>query len=256
MYNIYILEDNVRFRNDVITFLGGYAQNNKRFMINELITPESHYETFAQEHLKSSSITNIYIIDIDLKASINGLDIAKEIRQKDYLGYIIFLTSHTDLKSSTFDLYLKAISFIDKQEDFRQKLTETLNQISIETREKPNHNTITFKHLGRLTCIHCDDILFVETSHIKRRLLIHTFSGHYEFSGTLKEILDKLPGYFVRCHKSYVLNPKHITEIDLSQALCTAYFKNSKTCAISKKYVKDTVQLLQLKELYNEKILS
>ena len=52
------------------------------------------------------------------------------------------------------------------------------------------------------------DIVFFEKD--KRSVFIYTKTGTYKSLLKTKEILEKLPNYFIQIHASYILNPKYI----------------------------------------------
>lgn len=251
MFNVFVVEDQKTMANiekDILTY---YEVGHDSFDMNLTVVTQD-FENFCHNYVTESSSKNIYILDIDLKASINGLTLAKAIRQIDYQGYIIFLTSHTELASKSFDYHLKAINFIDKKkQNFQSLLNSTLDQILLENKAHlDSSKSLTFKYKQKMMHLLCDDILYIETHHTKRTLIIHTLTEHYTYHGTLKEIILLLPEYFIRCHKSFIINPSYITELDISEQQYMVLFSNNKFCYLSKKYISNPLRLLQLKEHY------
>jgi two-component system response regulator AgrA len=109
---------------------------------------------------------------------------------------------------------------------------------------------ITFKYRQKITTLNCNDICYVETYHIKRTLVVHTKTEEHFYHGTLRDIMGELPNYFIRCHKSFILNPKHIKELDITFSQYMVLFTNNKSCMLSKKFIADPIRLLREKEDY------
>lgn len=248
MINIYMLEDNEQMMTSLVRFLDRYD-----FGMRKIHSIDHDFENFVSNHVKGSSNKNIYILDINLESSVNGLMIAKEIRKIDYLGYIIFLTSHMEMAPISYGYHLKAINFIDKSMmDYLMKLEETLDKIRIEMKGHEDEPTLTFKNQDKICQVVLSDIIYIETTHKKRKLSIHTNEESYIYSGTLKQIIEELPAYFKRVHKSFLINANLISEIDISEQPYQIVFRNGARCDISKKFVSDPIGLLRMKAKYEE----
>ncbi len=81
--------------------------------------------------LRPNMPVGIYFFDIDLQTDINGLALAEKIREYDPSGYIIFITSHTDMWRLTFEYKVSALDFIEKCETkyLAQKIASCLSAI-------------------------------------------------------------------------------------------------------------------------------
>lgn len=249
MYNIHIIEDQELYAQKLTSLVQSF--DNISFTIDRVTETRTNFETFVSTNVKGSSSYNIYLMDVNLRTSINGFELAKAIRTTDFLGYIIFLTSHSEMATMSFDYHLKAINFIDKSDpDMNLKLKDTFKQIVFENKHHHAEDVLIIKSRNKVIQLNCDDILYIETSHIKRTLYIHTTNHRYTYHGTLKEILVELPNNFKRCHKSFILNAKNMTELDISTHQYQVYFNQNKSCFISKKYIPNPLKLLKLKELY------
>ena len=82
----------------------------------------------------SDKCRNIYLLDIELAANVNGLNLAQKIREYDYLGYIIFITSHTEHSVTALAYKLKILDFIDKTDrQFKKCLSECFDTVIKES---------------------------------------------------------------------------------------------------------------------------
>ena len=109
MLNIVICEDNNIQRSTIEKFIkNSIAKNDFSFRI-KLSTND------PEVVLKNIGNGDIYFLDVDLKNKINGFKLAERIRNIDSLGYIIFITTHSELTYLTFKYRVEAMDFIFKQ---------------------------------------------------------------------------------------------------------------------------------------------
>ncbi len=66
---------------------------------------------------------------------------------------------------------------------------------------------------GRVHRIAVNHILYIETVKHSSRLQVHTKSGVIIISGTLSKFEETYPGFFLRIHSGYLLNPACVTNI-------------------------------------------
>ncbi len=84
------------------------------------------------EQLKKSENTGLYFLDIDLKSSKNGLMLAKEIREYDPRGFIVFITSHSEMSFITFQYKVEALDFILKNDphQLQHRICECIENVN------------------------------------------------------------------------------------------------------------------------------
>jgi len=133
MFTIYIVEDDTITARTTTNYIQEYSDTNKHFIVSDFHVRTDNFETFIEDIPHISSRYNIYIIDIHLNASINGIDIARKIREFDFNGYIIIFTTHVEFTSKVLSYNLKVINYIQKSDDaYTLKLNSTLNTIVYE----------------------------------------------------------------------------------------------------------------------------
>lgn len=66
--------------------------------------------------VKETGEVGIYFLDIALGADMTGLTLAQEIRKYDPRGFIIFVTTHSEMSYMTFIYKLEAMDFILKDD--------------------------------------------------------------------------------------------------------------------------------------------
>lgn len=255
MFHIYIIEDNTLFSKSIKDMIQHYTKLSSGFCIESIAIINDSFDLFMESLSKSSLKNNIYIIDIDLNANINGLQIAKRIRSFDFSGYIIFLTSHIEMTAVTFHYNLKALNFIYKGDPHLQHLLFTsFDQIVLETSNTPASEALPANHTGYFSYayklhfykIPYSDILLIETHGLKRHLIIHTLEKTYECAKPIKDILSQLPPSFIQCHRSYIVNVQYIKELKLEDSQYLIVLNQDMHCPTSKKYLSVILNHMQM----------
>lgn len=232
MIDVYVCED-VKEQRDVIV---KYVE--AAFMIHEY-DMELRMSTDDPEDiiscLKTSGNTGLYFLDIDLKASKNGIILAKEIREYDPRGFIVFITSHSEMSYITFQYKVEALDFILKDNPYQlqDRISECIENVNSKylKNARGTKKTITMKRGGKRITLEYDDILFFETSVNEHKLVVHTFDKAIEFFGKMKDIEDEVGEDFIRCHRAYLVNKNNIKEVLYAQK--TIVMKNEATCSVS-----------------------
>ena len=178
--------------------------------------------------------THVLLLDIDLKTSTSGLEIAEQIRKIDKSIYIIFVTGHFEFgmvayKYKTFDFLQKPLT----RERFEETILRLYSDIfgdKIKYLKLDNDKTV----------IKENDIRFIKKDGMK--VIFKTDTRDYETYSSFRKISDMLPYNFVRCHKSYIVNIDKIVDIDLSDNIIT-FSKNDK-CYIGPKYKERFLEVL------------
>lgn len=179
--------------------------------------------------------THVLLLDIDLKSSTTGLQIAEKIRSVDKSIYIIFVTGHFEFgmlayKYKTFDFLQKPLT----KERFEETILRLYSDIF-------GDKTRYIRLDNDKTVIKENTIRFIKKEGMK--VIFHTDTRDYETYGSFSKISDMLPYNFVRCHKSYIVNMAKITDIDITNNLIS--FNNNDQCFIGPKYKDDFMEVLK-----------
>ena len=158
----------------------------------------------------------IYFLDIDLQHQINGIDIARKIREFDPVGWIIFVTTHAELSYLTFRHRIEAMDYIIK--DNRDSVVNRIRECIDIARSRfeqttPETEYFRVKSSMGIQKVPISDILYFETHHVPHKLVLHTLNKRIEFRGSLKKVADISPHFFI-CHKAYVVNTSNIVSIN------------------------------------------
>ncbi|MBR6688516.1 MAG: response regulator transcription factor [Clostridia bacterium] len=164
---------------------------------------------------------DILFLDINFNNGKNGIEFANELRKVNKKFKLVFVTSHFEyamlaFSCKTFDYILKPID-IDKITYVLERLKDDL--MAARTR---------FIKVNKDYTIRTEDIYYIE--HNKSKTAIYTKDSVYETTNSLNTILDSLPDYFIRNHRSFIINQNEVAKIDKDDRLI--YFNNGLNCPI------------------------
>ena len=180
----------------------------------------------VMEILKTeNSPYDLYILDIEMPG-MNGLKLAKSIREKDSRALFVFLTSYTRYMKDVFDVV--TFDFIEKPIS-DEKLLQILERAATYLNITSQH--FSFGYRASRYSLKYDRILYIEKK--GRQALIHTFEDVYKTNITLEEIWKQLnPKSFVHIHSSYIINLYNLDRKDNEIAI----MRNGEKLHITKGY--------------------
>lgn len=196
------------------------------------------------DKIKENSRNGIYILDIDLKSYINGIELADQIRRYDSNGFIIFITSHSEMTYLTFMYRIEAMDYIVKtswktiKDRIKQCLVDAnhrYNSIN-DSEQKVFSLNIGDKVLG----FEHKSIVFIETSINTHKLILHSEDREVEFYGKMKDVEIALGEDFIRTHKSYLVNRNKVEKVDKIKKII--YFNNGESCLASVRLIKNILK--------------
>lgn len=178
--------------------------------------------------------TDVVILDINLKSSKTGLEVAEAIRQKNKDVYIIFTTAHLEYamvayKFKTFDYLAKPIT-MERLEETIVRLFDDVFSLPKKYIKIDNKNTIIDES---------------EINYIKRdgmRLVFCTDSRDYVIYSSFNKIQGILPDNFIRCHKSFIANINKISNVEPVEN--RIFFNNDSCCDIGPKFKQDVMEVM------------
>lgn len=229
MLNFAIIEDNKKLLDEISQKL------NSIFMQYDYDAEIGLSTSDVNEFLNyvSHTRTDVLILDINLNSNLTGIQIAEMVRKTNKDCYIIFETAHVEY--SLFAYKYKTFDFIPKPIT-REKLKNCMNRLFEDIVES---NKKFIKLNNKNTIIAEDEIKYIRKDGMK--LIFHTDCRDYEIYNSFNKIQDKLPDYFVRCHKSFIANIHNISQINSVDNII--FFDNS-SCDIGPKYKNDFLEMV------------
>lgn len=177
---VVVIEDEIFWKNKIKQIL---EDNNKE----DKFLYFSKYDEALNEVINNKNL-KIYLLDIELKnSSIDGVNIASEIREKDWKSIIVFFSAYNE-KESIISLRLNVLTYVSKSDNFETELVETFNSAKDILLE---HNTIKVNINGNEINLYVNDILYIIKEKNSKYCLINTTSGILRTRSSLSEFRRK-----------------------------------------------------------------
>lgn len=177
----------------------------------------------------------VYIIDIELADNHSGIQIAKQIREKDWESEIIFMTNHDKMFETVYRNVYEVFDFIEKFHDFEKRLQKDIKLILSK-----NFDNKMFIYNGRNIDLHLyyKEILYIYRDTRERKVVIVTTKNSFAVGLGVQEILEQLDKRFKMVHRACIVNPERVKKYDWSEK----YFvldTGEQVNMLSKKYRKE-----------------
>ncbi|MED3625247.1 LytR/AlgR family response regulator transcription factor [Neobacillus thermocopriae] len=199
-------------------------------------------------HLVIEEKPDIVLVDIHMPG-LNGLEAV--IACKEVLPdlQIIFITGYDEYAIEAFQI--SATDYIVKPVERvrlymaleRAKKQYQLKKMSQKIKNLKETNKLLIRSNRSLQYVVPMDILFIEKE--GRKTVVHTANQEIETSEPIQKLGERLPSYFVKTHRSYLINLKTIEKIEPSGETYTAsFFHTQKVAYISKLKINEVTRLL------------
>ena len=168
---------------------------------------EFHMELMS--YIERGIYFDIFLLDI-IMPIINGIELATEIRKKNHVAKIIFLTSSPEFAVDSYSV--GAFNYLLKPTQ-KDKLFSVLDKAGSEICRQPQQS-IVVKTQTCLIKVFLHEIVYVEV--IGRTLYFHQKNGEIiESTSTIYQVEDVLltNKIFIKPHRSYIVNLDHIKNL-------------------------------------------
>lgn len=211
----FILDDDINFLN--------YVKNKITvFCKNKNINVELLCNTCIPKNI--SDDIDAYFLDVEIynDTTFNFVD---KIKNKNQFVPIIFFSNYDyyvnkSVKYFIFDFIRKSY-FEDEFGDTLKRLTSYLDI---------NQKKIIINNNRTITCIKLNEIFYIEA--YSHNCIVHTMDNMYSFNKGIKEILNSNISKLLKIHRSYYINPKHVSSFSSNEVI----LKNNISLPIGKKY--------------------
>jgi len=241
MYNFVLCDDNER--HNVLM-----AKRLKKIIFDKELDAQVAYSTTRVEDIlnyskKNKLYNNIYILDIDLKSSINGIDLAKNIRINEPMAYIIYVSAHQEYsilgyKTKTFDFLVKPV----QEHTLKECVHNLFNDIMAVQNNDDQGPALSIRSGANIYSLEIKDLIYCEK--FGNIAVFHTKNSIIKSYDSLESLEEKLEQYgFYRCHNSFLINLNFIDHLALDKQM--VYMKNGDTCNISRRMRKGLVDYVK-----------
>ncbi|MBO6523184.1 MAG: response regulator transcription factor [Balneolaceae bacterium] len=186
---------------------------------------------------------DIIFLDIQMP-EVNGFEVLSSINSRNKPLNVIFVTAYDEYALKAFEVhaidyllkpfsdsrFLKAVEKVKNQlalnesldqvmrvhlllKDFEEKEAKKFNSGTIVNESGRFKEKLAIKTSGKIVFINLIEILWIAAD--SYYVMIHSKEKKYLVRSSLKEMADKLPEeYFLRIHKSTIINLKFIEEVE------------------------------------------
>ena len=161
---------------------------------------------------KNKYVFDVLITDIEMQ-TINGIELANQIREKDSGIVIFFLTSHDEYIRQCFQP--SPLNFWDKPIEYNQFERDMKKAIKVY---KENNKIFGFQYKGEHFRVQYKNIIYFKTS--GKKIIIHSQEKDYEFYGSFNEYEKAwtMAG-FVKANRFYYINSEFIVKLKSTDIL-------------------------------------
>lgn len=248
MLPIYICDDNKNLLSQIIKTVETYLHFNYEHTETSVLAFSDPYKFL--KHIENSNKTGIYLLDIDFKQDITGLDLATEIRLNDPLGFIIFVTTYDKYIPETYSRRLGAIDYIIKDKGYLKDqicsaLTSSFDRYQMilnKTDEAPK--TLLLQANRTSFAIEQNHIKWIEAVYKKHGITIYHGNSATRLPCSLAEIYAKLDKHcFIQCNRSQIVNISVIERIDNVKKELT--LKSGKVMQVSRRTLPQLLDMIK-----------
>lgn len=157
----------------------------------------------GEDFLKSTTWNfDAAIIDIFLSEKLTGLDVAARLKERH--KPFVFLTANQDSNTLKEAARLQPVAYISKP----FKTNDVTAALEIITHRLPK--MLQIRGANGVEGLNPNDIIFIKSDGVYIEL--HTLKGMVVQRKLLKEVADELPAFFLRVHRSYLVNVNYIEQ--------------------------------------------
>lgn len=209
MLKIAICDDEKYYRDQIKTLLKSYLREH--YLIADIVLFESGRQFLCQQ--ENTVKFDIVFMDINMD-EMDGIETAMQIRSFHSQTYVVLVTAFIDYALEGYKV--NAIRYIMK-DTIDYAVGESMDAIL----EKMELRQISYDFLQGRRKLNVDNILYVESK--KHKVLFFYMESElmcYEIYDKLDHIEEELEKYsFLRIHKSYLVNLKHLRKINNYEAV-------------------------------------
>lgn len=197
MIRIAICDDEKHMSDHIMSFVSDFFRKKNR---------EITIRTFSsgEELLNYNGQIDILFLDIQMKG-MDGMETARKLRADKFRGFLVFITVLKEMVFQSFEV--QAYDYLVKPVDKKQ-FEKTMERLYASMQNASEDSLLVQKGYER-RIIREDEIVFCEI--IDRKIYLNLASGEVvDYYERIENLETKLDNRFYRCHRSYLINLKHL----------------------------------------------
>lgn len=173
-------------------------------------------------HYEEEKDFDILLLDIEM-GGLNGVELAKRIRQDNGIVQIVFITGFPDFMAEGYDV--SALHYLMKPVS-REKLFAVLDRAAENLGKQRKVLKVAFDR--QIDFVPLDRILYLEAQ--KQYISIHTQDQVYRMKASLRETEACLDEFFFQCQRSFLINLRYVVRMKRNRVV----LKNGEEIPISR----------------------
>ncbi len=200
-YKIAVVDDCAADREYLIALVQNWAEKISHTAIT---TTFPSAEAFLFEYEEDRNF-DILLLDIEMQ-NINGVELAKIIRQDNDNVQLVFITGFPDFIAEGYEV--SALHYLMKPVS-SEKLHSILDKAAANLAKSEKRLCVTYDR--QTDFVPLSQIMYIEAQ--KQYILIHTAAETYRMKCSLADTESQLDEYFFKCQRSFLVNLRHVTRI-------------------------------------------
>ncbi|MGL9730087.1 LytR/AlgR family response regulator transcription factor [Enterococcus sp. DIV0756] len=223
--NIAICDDDKLFCQQMKKNIDHFFIDKNNNYVSEIFLSGEELLTHLRKKKKS---IQLYFLDIEMEG-IDGISVAKKIREEDVDALIIFITCHEEKMPKAFDVF--AFHYLMKPID-QKSVFNILNSAYNYLERKMT--IFQFAIRKQIYTLPFSQIEYFESA--GRKIRVHSKNNViYEYYDVLDRVENQISSeLFVRIHKSYLINLDYLHKIESKKVI----MRSNASFPISRKYQK------------------
>ncbi len=197
MIDIAIVDDNTNDRADLSQRVEAYLK--ERAMLFSV-----HVFACGADLLNCTRDFDLVFLDIQMDG-ISGIETAEKLRAHGTTGHIVFVTVLNEYVFDAFDV--EASDYLLKPID-NQRFERMMNRICSSLQKTSKPGLLITSRGNTCSLLAFDNIFFCEA--VNHKMMIHTRDEVFECYLKTEELRSRLDDRFFQCHRSYLVNLKHV----------------------------------------------
>lgn len=230
MYTIAVCEDDSYDAKKVINCIEFYFVNYRaQYTIDHFYSGESFVANMYNKNY------DIVFFDVHMD-QLDGIETARKLREIDSNVAIVFMSRSVEDVFRCFDV--APLNYLLKPVSYEKISSIAESYIAKLRKTRQEYYVFSFDNV--IHRVPLDEIIYFESN--LRIIIVKTFTREYRFYGKLTDVERQLSDKsFVRCHQSFIVNMRHIMQIDNNSITTTTNeritISRGKTQVIKEKFL-------------------
>ena len=202
MIRIAICDDEKHMSDHIRSFVSDFFRKKNREISLRMFSS-------GEELLSYNGQIDILFLDIQMK-EMDGMETARKLRADQFRGFLVFITVLKEMVFQSFEV--QAYDYLVKPVDKKQ-FEKTMERLYASMQNASEDSLIVFCEI------------------IDRKIYLNLASGEVvDYYERIEKLETKLDNRFYRCHRSYLINLKHLKGYKNG----TAYMDNGREVPVSR----------------------